>query len=185
LRLAAAIAPRILLGLLALWLGLWPAADGATGASRGLATPLPGAATETTPASPAATTAASAPDAPAAASSACGGCCCDRTAPSAGPADADVARAAPGATDAATPPTDHPAGCCPTPDPAAPAVPSCPAGKTARCVSCCGAGGMVLFATATVSLEADHAVVGTLGPCCERGDSRHLQPPVPPPWPVA
>ncbi len=199
---ATAIAPRILLGVLALWLALWPAADGATGASKVL---VPGSAGErpgpipmaapaaatpcapvtTTPCAPAAATpcapAAPSPCAPAAATP------CAPAAPSPPAPAGAVAAASAGGCCSGAPEDEVPAatpGCCPEPCNGPAAVPTCPAGKAARCSACCGAGGMVLFATAIPSLEADQAMVGTLCPCCQVGSSRHLQPPVPPPWPV-
>ena len=63
-----------------------------------------------------------------------------------------------------------------------PAVPTCPAGKTARCAVCFGSGGVVLFVSAQPVFGVDRTLVGTVAPCCQVCSSRHLQPPVPPPW---
>ena len=173
---AATIAPRILLGVLALWLALWPAADGATGASKVMLAGSPGERPAPPPATPPlADTPCTPPSAPAATATGGGACVCCSGAPAAD---------APAATVPASDTAADRSGCCPEPCNGPPAVPTCPAGKMARCSACCGAGGMVLFATAVPSLEADHAVVGTLCPCCQVGSSRHLQPPVPPPWMV-
>jgi hypothetical protein len=118
-------------------------------------------------------------DAPAMATGAAGDGCADgccQAVPAATRTGCGGARPSAGDADAPAPCRDR------CGDPAA--VPTCPAGKTARCAACFGSGGVVLFVTACPELGVDRTLVGIVPPCCQICSSRHLQPPVPPPWPV-
>ena len=141
MRRSSDLATQVALSALALWMGLWPAGDAITGASRTVVVMV-----SEVPA----TAAASA-------------CSLEH------PAD----------------PADHDAGCCRSSCDRGDAARRCPTGKTSRSCHCLSLGGMVLFAAAQPTLETDHALVGTLCSCCLVGPSRHLQPPVPPPWSIA
>jgi len=157
---------RLVLGLLALWLGLWPGADAVTGTSRlqALAASVargdaPAALQPDHPAQPVGRCCAAAPDRPTSPSF-----CSAAAATGARSCEQPTASACQERSESPAPPT------------------GCPLGKSARCASCCGPGGMVLFVAASPTLEADRAVVGLIDTSGKLASSRHLKPPVPPPW---
>jgi len=130
--LVSASTTRIILGALVLWIGLWPAADAVTGASRVTvvladAVPVSG--------------------------------CCGSCRPE--PAPEEPSGGCPNSTEAASP---------------------CSGAKTSRCGQCFNLGGMVLFAVCCDGLDPELQCLGTTTAHHVEGASRHLQPPVPPPW---
>jgi hypothetical protein len=75
--------------------------------------------------------------------------------------------------------------CCPLDRTSVAADSGCCQTERARCCRCFSLGGMVLFAVAQWTLDTDQAVRGTVSAAGMVGPSRHLQPPVPPPWAVS
>jgi hypothetical protein len=70
----------------------------------------------------------------------------------------------------------------PAPQPGKPLPPRCPIGKTLPCCNACAVGGVVFFPAAAFAQDPGLAVIGTVDPDRVVATSRHLQPPVPPPW---
>jgi hypothetical protein len=72
--------------------------------------------------------------------------------------------------------------CCPLSNRTDSPDSGCCEAKQSRCCRCFSLGGMVLFAVAQWTLDADQVVRGTVSAAGMDAPSRHLQPPVPPPW---
>lgn len=149
------LAIRIVLGALALWLGLWPACDAVTSLSaRSQLVPLP---VVVTPAA-----------------------CCGEPVADSG-ACASRASRCPATT---TAPATRTAGCAHAEAPCADGDGACSGTKAARCAQCICLGGLLLFATPCLSIDPELALVGTLGASRIARSSRQpqplLRPPIPP-----
>lgn len=148
------LAIRIVLGALALWLGLWPACDAVTSLSA-LSQLVPVAA------------------APAVAPAAC----CGEPAADAGHCAAQASRCH------AAKPTARTAGCAQAEGPCTDGDGACAGTKAARCAQCFSLGGLLLFATTCLSVDPELALVGTLGASRVARASRRPQPLLRPPIP--
>lgn len=73
-------------------------------------------------------------------------------------------------------------GCCALAEAFDAAASDCCESKQSRCCRCYTLGGMVLFAVAQWSLDPHQVDRGAVSAAAIFKPSRHLQPPVPPPW---